>query len=59
MVELQSMLRQWPARLCQYGDCEINRCVWIEREARQIQSKPPIENIVERKIAEIAQTIRA
>ena len=47
------------AKFCQYESCKIDGGVWIESEARQIQSKPPIENIVEREIAEIAQTIGA
>src|SRR5882724_1427548 len=39
-------------------DSEIKRRVWIKREARQIQSKPPIQNIVKGQIAEVAKAIR-
>ena len=38
---------------------EVDGCIGIKREARQIQPKAPIKNIVEREIAEVAKAIRA
>src|SRR5689334_21720963 len=40
-------------------NCEIDHGVWIKCKTREIQSEPPIENIVECEIAEVTQAIRA
>ena len=40
-------------------NAKIDRGVRIERKAREIEAKPPIENIVEGEIAIVAQAVRA
>ena len=37
---------------------EIDGSVWVNCQPRQVKTETPIENIVEREVAEIAKTIR-
>lgn len=40
-------------------DRKIDRRVGIEGQARQVESHPPVENVVVRKVAEVAETVWA
>lgn len=40
------------------SDIEIDRCIGIEGDARHIHAESPVENVVERKITEVADAIR-